>query len=49
MLEAVRAILGQAPAGYAWLEYVVCAIALLLIIKIVIDVFFNIFRTVMKW
>lgn len=49
MVEAIRSILGSAPDGYAWLEYVVFAIILLFVVKVVIDVFFGIFRAVMKW
>ena len=49
MLDALHAVIGIAPAGYEWLEYCVLAITLLFILKVVIDVFFNIFRAVMKW
>lgn len=49
MLDAFRAIVGSAPAGYEWMEYIAVVVILLLIIKISIDVFFSIMRTVFKW
>lgn len=49
MLDAIRSVIGAAPPGYEWLEYVVFAVILLFVLKVVIDVFFNIFRVVMKW
>lgn len=49
MLDAIRALIGPVPSGYEWLEYTVAAIILLFVLKVVIDVFFNIFRAVMKW
>lgn len=49
MLEAFRAIAGTAPTGYEWMEYIAVVVVLLLVIKISIDVFFTIMRTVFKW
>ncbi len=49
MLDLLRDILGSPPVGYEYLEYVVAAIFLLLVVKIVIDVFFSIFKLVVKW
>lgn len=49
MLDMLRDLIGSPPAGYEWVEYVLVCVVLLLVIKITIDVFFTIFRTVMKW
>lgn len=49
MIDMLRSLIGSPPGGYEWLEYVIAAVVLLLVIKITIDVFFSIFRTVMKW
>lgn len=49
MVEAVRALIGSPPMGYELFEYIVLAILLLLVVKIVIDVFFSIFRVIFKW
>lgn len=49
MFESIRALIGAAPDGYAWMEYVICAVILLLVCKIVVDIFFSIFKGLMKW
>ena len=49
MLDMLRDLIGYPPAGYEWVEYVLVCVVLLLVLKITIDVFFTIFRTVMKW
>lgn len=49
MIDMLRNLIGSPPLGYEWLEYVISAVVLLLVIKITIDVFFSIFRAVMKW
>ena len=49
MIELLRKVIGEPPVSFEWIEYVICCVVLLLIIKITIDVFFSIFRTVMKW
>lgn len=49
MLDMLRDLIGLPPAGYEWVEYVLVCVVLLLVIKITIDVFFTIFRAVMKW
>lgn len=49
MLDMLRGLIGSPPAGYEWVEYVLACVVLLLVIKITIDVFFTIFRVVMKW
>lgn len=49
MINMLRDLIGSPPAGFEWVEYVIVAVVLLLIIKISIDVFFTIFRKVMKW
>ena len=49
MIEMLRALIGSPPAGFEWVEYVIVSVVLILIIKITIDVFFGIFRKVMKW
>lgn len=49
MIDLLRGLIGSPPAGFEWVEYVVVAVVLLLIIKITVDVFFTIFRKVMKW
>lgn len=49
MIELLRKVIGEPPVGFEWAEYVICVVVLLLIIKITVDVFFSIFRGVMKW
>lgn len=49
MVDAIRALIGSPPMGYELFEYVVAAIVLLLVIKVVIDVFFSLFRVIFKW
>lgn len=49
MYDKIHALIGTPPAGYEWMDYIVCAVILLLVIKIVIDVFFSIFKGLMKW
>lgn len=49
MIDAVRALIGAPPAGYEVYEYFVCAVLLLLVVKVSIDVFFSIFRGITKW
>ena len=49
MIDMLRSLVGSPPGGYEWVEYVVVCVVLLLVIKITIDVFFTIFRKVMKW
>lgn len=49
MIDMLRDLLGSPPVGYEWVEYVLVCVVLLLVIKITIDVFFSIFRAVMKW
>lgn len=49
MIELLRQVIGTPPAGFEWVEYILCAVVLLLIVKITIDIFFSIFRGVMKW
>lgn len=46
MLDALRSVIGSPAAGYEWMEYIVCAVVLMLVVKIVIDVFFSIFKAV---
>jgi len=49
VIDMLRNLIGSPPSGYEWVEYIIVAVVLLLIIKITIDVFFTIFRKVMKW
>lgn len=49
MLDAIIELIGEAPAGYEWMQYAVAAVVLLLVCKIVVDVFFSIFKGLMKW
>lgn len=49
MVDKIISLIGSAPVGYEWMEYIVCAVVLLLVCKIVIDVFFSIFKGLMKW
>ena len=49
MIELLRQLIGTPPIGFEWVEYILCATVFLLIVKITIDVFFAIFRGVMKW
>lgn len=49
MLDYIIQLIGEAPAGYEWMQYVVAAVLLLLVCKIVVDVFFSIFKGLMKW
>lgn len=49
MLDAITQLIGEAPAGYEWMQYTVAAVVLLLVCKIVVDVFFSIFKGLMKW
>lgn len=49
MIELLRKLIGEPPVGFEWVEYILCVIVLLLILKITIDVFFSIFRGVTKW
>lgn len=49
MIDMLRDLIGSPPAGYEWVEYVLLSVVLLLVVKITIDVFFTIFRKVMKW
>lgn len=49
MVDKINAILGSAPAGFEWMSYVVYAILLLFVCKLVTDVFFSIFKGLMKW
>ena len=49
MIDMLRSLIGSPPAGFEWVEYVIVSVVLILVIKITIDVFFGIFRKVMKW
>lgn len=49
MVDYISELIGAAPAGYEWMQYVVCAVVLLLVCKIVVDIFFSIFKGLMKW
>lgn len=49
MIELLRKVIGEPPVGFEWVEYIICVVVLLLIIKITVDVFFSIFRGVTKW
>ena len=49
MIELLRKLIGEPPVGFEWVEYILCAIVFLLVVKITIDVFFSIFRGVTKW
>lgn len=49
MIDMLRSIIGSPPADFEWVEYVICAVVLILVVKITIDVFFAIFRKVVKW
>lgn len=49
MIDGLRSLIGSPPAGYELYEYLIAGVLLLLVVKIVIDVFFYIFRRIMKW
>ena len=49
MVNYIIDLIGSAPAGYEWMQYCVAAILLLLVCKIVTDIFFSIFKGLMKW
>ena len=49
MIELLRKLIGDPPVGCEWVEYILCVIVFLLVVKITIDVFFAIFRGVTKW
>lgn len=38
MLEQIRALIGSAPAGYEWLEYVVSAVVMLFLVSSAVSV-----------
>lgn len=49
MLDQIQSLIGSPPPGYEWMQYVFVGVALLLIIKLVVDVFFSILKAVFKW
>lgn len=49
MVDKIIALIGAAPEGYEWMQYVIAAVVLLLVCKIVTDIFFSIFKGLMKW
>lgn len=49
MVDKIISLIGAPPAGYEWMQYAVISLFLLLVCKIVTDIFFSIFKGLMKW